>query len=76
MPQQDKISREQDLADLLNHQGWEWLQQELDVMYQNAVNVLKDKNCDSRDFFAGKCSQLDDISRMVRKFKEVLKIKK
>lgn len=45
-------------------------------MYSNADCCLKVKGCDNRDFYAGKCSALDDIFNIIKKFKDDFKIEK
>lgn len=45
-------------------------------MYKNLDIVLKSKGCDNRDWYAGGCSAIDEIKKVIRKYQDDFKIKK
>lgn len=64
MALQDKIiSREQRLQEffLMKPEIWNDLRDSMKEILENNETVMKSKNCDNRDWYAGKCSGIQDI---------------
>ena len=64
--------RQEELKEWFNSNPAEWesLKQEIFVCLNNANNALKSVGCQSREFYAGKCSGIEEILKLEFQFKE------
>ena len=64
------------LEELFNSEGWEVLKENIQVVYDNADNVLHSITCPNREIYVGKCEAVKEILSIEAKAREEIEVSK